>query len=98
MDREPLRTARSSERMMLPLILEAARCLEEGIVDSPAELDMALVLGVGFPTYLGGALKYADWLGLSQVVELSDRYAQLGPQYEVTRAMRAMAQNSQHYY
>lgn len=86
------------ERMMLPLIVESARCLEEGIVDSPAELDMALVLGVGFPTYLGGALKYADWLGLPTVVELSDRYAQLGPQYVVTPAMREMAQSRKKYY
>jgi 3-hydroxyacyl-CoA dehydrogenase/enoyl-CoA hydratase/3-hydroxybutyryl-CoA epimerase/enoyl-CoA isomerase len=86
------------DRMMLPLVLEAARCLEEGIVASPAELDMALVLGVGFPAYLGGALKYADWLGLPRVVELSERYAHLGPQYVATPALRAMAQNRQKYY
>ncbi len=41
------------ERMMLPLIIESALCLEEGVVASAAELDMALLLGVGLPSYLG---------------------------------------------
>lgn len=86
------------DRMMLPLILEAARCLEEGVVASAAELDMALVLGVGLPSYLGGALKYADWLGLDRVIELSERYAALGPQYRVTPTMRSMARERRKYY
>ncbi|MCI0598838.1 MAG: fatty acid oxidation complex subunit alpha FadB, partial [Beijerinckiaceae bacterium] len=51
-------------RMMLPLILEAARCAGEGIAASPGEVDMCLILGLGLPRYLGGALKYADYLGL----------------------------------
>src|SRR5262249_21998091 len=47
------------DRLMLPLVVEAAQALEDGVVATPAELDMALLLGVGFPAYLGGALKYA---------------------------------------
>src|SRR5699024_8509999 len=47
-------------RMMLPMVIEAARCLEEGIVATPNEVDMGLVLGLGFPPFRGGALKYAD--------------------------------------
>jgi len=86
------------ERMMLPLILESARCLEEGVVASAAELDMALLLGVGLPSYLGGALKYADWLGLERVIELSERYAALGSQYLATPAMRSMARERRKYY
>lgn len=86
------------ERMMLPLIIEAARCLEEGVVASAQELDMAMLLGVGFPQSLGGPLKYADWLGMKQVVALSERYAKLGPQYVVTAAMKEMAAASRTYY
>jgi 3-hydroxyacyl-CoA dehydrogenase / enoyl-CoA hydratase / 3-hydroxybutyryl-CoA epimerase / enoyl-CoA isomerase len=86
------------DRMMLPLIVEAALCLEEGVVASAAELDMALLLGVGLPSYLGGALKYADWLGLQRVVELSERYAALGPQYQATPTMRSMARERRKYY
>lgn len=86
------------ERMMLPLLIEAARCLEEAIVASASELDLALVLGLGFPAYLGGALKYADWLGPGAVVELSDRYADLGPQYIVTPTLRAIARSGDTFY
>jgi 3-hydroxyacyl-CoA dehydrogenase/enoyl-CoA hydratase/3-hydroxybutyryl-CoA epimerase/enoyl-CoA isomerase len=86
------------ERMMLPLIIEAVRALEDGVIATPTELDMALLLGIGFPAYLGGALKYADWLGLDEVVRLADKYAHLGPQYRATDAMRDMAQRGSRYY
>jgi len=86
------------ERMMIPLIIEASLCLEEGVVGSAAELDMALLLGVGLPQYLGGALKYADWLGLGHVVARADHYAALGPQYAATPHMREMASRGQTYY
>ena len=86
------------ERMMLALIVEAAHALEEGVVATPAELDMALLLGIGFPAYAGGALKYADWLGLERVVALSERHAALGPQYTATPRMRAMAERGERYY
>lgn len=86
------------ERMMLPLIIEAAHALEDGVVASPVELDMALLLGIGFPAYLGGALKYADWLGLAHVVERAEAYAALGPGYRPTERMRAMASQGLRFY
>ncbi len=54
--------------------------------------------GLGLPSYLGGALKYADWLGLERVIELSERHAALGPQYQATPAMRSMARERRKYY
>ena len=86
------------DRLMLPLVIEAAHALEDGIVATPAELDMALLLGIGFPAYLGGALKYADWLGLATVVERCAGYASLGQAYEPTERMRQMAAAHQTYY
>jgi len=86
------------DRMMLPLMVEAAHAFEDGVVDTVVELDMALLLGLGFPQYLGGALKYADWLGLDKVVALSERYAGLGPMYQVTAKMREMAAQKLKYY
>lgn len=86
------------ERMMLPMIVEAAHALEDGVVATPAELDMALLLGVGFPAYAGGALKYADWLGLPQVVALCDKYAALGAACAATPRMREMAEQGGRYY
>ncbi len=79
------------DRMMTPMIIETVRCLEEGIVDTPNEADMGLIMGIGFPPFRGGALKYADTLGLAAVCETADKYAQLGKLYEPTAKMREMA-------
>lgn len=86
------------ERMMLAMIAESAWCLEDGVVGTPHELDMALLLGLGLPRYLGGALKYADWLGLQNVVQLSDRYARLGGHYSIPDGLRAKAAKGERYY
>ena len=86
------------ERLLLPMLIEAARCLEEGIAESAAEVDMSLVLGLGFPRHAGGPLKYADWLGMKHVVARCDAYASLGPLYEPTQGMRAAAQSGKTFY
>jgi 3-hydroxyacyl-CoA dehydrogenase/enoyl-CoA hydratase/3-hydroxybutyryl-CoA epimerase/enoyl-CoA isomerase len=85
-------------RMILPLILEAARCVEDGIVDSPGQMDMCLILGLGLPRYLGGALKYADYLGLKNVVERADGLASLSPIYHPSERLRAMAAAGDVFY
>jgi len=86
------------ERLMIPMIIETARCLEEKIVDTANEADMGLIMGVGFPPHLGGALKYADAIGLANLVEKCAKYASLGKLYEPTATMKAMAAAGQRYY
>ncbi|MDP0563422.1 MAG: fatty acid oxidation complex subunit alpha FadB [Candidatus Endonucleobacter sp. (ex Gigantidas childressi)] len=86
------------DRMMLPLCLEIVRALEEGIVESPAEADMGLVMGIGFPPFRGGALKYIDKMTATVFVELADKYSELGPIYQATDKLRDMARNGQSFY
>jgi 3-hydroxyacyl-CoA dehydrogenase/enoyl-CoA hydratase/3-hydroxybutyryl-CoA epimerase/enoyl-CoA isomerase len=86
------------ERMMLPMIVECSRCLEEKIVESSMEVDLGLIYGLGFPPFRGGALKYADSLGLRKIVELSEKYKSLGKLYEATGKMRTMANEGKGYY
>lgn len=86
------------ERMMLSSILEAARALEDGVVATAGELDVAMLLGIGYPQYLGGPLKYADWLGLPKVVALGEKHGHLGPQYRVTDKIRSMAASGAQFY
>ncbi|HHD64141.1 MAG TPA: fatty-acid oxidation protein subunit alpha [Desulfobulbaceae bacterium] len=56
------------DRTLLTMINEAARCLEEGVVDNAGYLDMAMVMGTGFPAFRGGLMRYADDLGIDAVV------------------------------
>jgi 3-hydroxyacyl-CoA dehydrogenase / enoyl-CoA hydratase / 3-hydroxybutyryl-CoA epimerase / enoyl-CoA isomerase len=86
------------ERMMLPLIFEVARCLDEGIVATAEEADMALLYGIGFPPFRGGALKYADEIGLANIVAMAEKYQSLGTCYEVPASFKAMAANNQTFY
>ncbi|MBV1908780.1 MAG: fatty acid oxidation complex subunit alpha FadB [Kangiellaceae bacterium] len=86
------------ERMMLPLIFEVARCLEEGIVATAEEADMALIYGIGFPPFRGGALKYADEIGLANIVAMAEKYQSLGVCYEVPENFKTMAANNQTFY
>jgi 3-hydroxyacyl-CoA dehydrogenase/enoyl-CoA hydratase/3-hydroxybutyryl-CoA epimerase/enoyl-CoA isomerase len=85
-------------RCMIPMCNEVVRCLEEGIVDTAAEADMALVFGIGFPPFRGGALRYIDTVGLAKFVELADKYKDIGPLYHVTDKMREMAANGESYF
>ncbi|MCV6588201.1 MAG: fatty acid oxidation complex subunit alpha FadB [Marinobacterium sp.] len=78
-------------RMMIPLCIETARCVEEGIVASAAEADMALIYGIGFPPFRGGALHYMDQMGMAAFCELAAGYEALGPLYHPTEKMKAMA-------
>jgi len=56
------------DRLVLALVNEAARCLEERVVADAADLDLAVVFGTGFAPFRGGPARYADTLGIAEVV------------------------------
>jgi len=87
-----------TERMFLPMLTEASRCLMEGIVRDPGELDMGLILGIGFPTFRGGLLRWADTLGLPRVLEMLKKYEHLGTRYQPTEQMRHLAASKRGFY
>ena len=76
---------------------EAARCLEEKVVRKPRELDLALVVGAGFPAFRGGPLRYCDQVGIPQLVKrIEEVYAmsQSGVKREVSPLLKSMAESS----
>ncbi len=85
-------------RCMIPMCIEIARCLEEGIVDTPNEADMGLIFGIGFPPFRGGACRYMDTVGMANFVALCDKFASLGNLYKPTDRMREMAANGESYF
>jgi 3-hydroxyacyl-CoA dehydrogenase/enoyl-CoA hydratase/3-hydroxybutyryl-CoA epimerase/enoyl-CoA isomerase len=86
------------DRMMVPMCLETARCLEEGIVESAMAADMGLIWGIGFPPFRGGALRYIDTIGIERFCESADRYAALGKAYQPTEQFRAAAANGKRFF
>jgi len=85
-------------RMMLPMATELARCLDEGIIESAAEADMALVYGVGFPPFRGGLFSWIDSIGAEAICAMSEKHKGLGKIYEATESMRDMAKSNGKYF
>ncbi|MEE9321198.1 MAG: fatty acid oxidation complex subunit alpha FadB [Granulosicoccus sp.] len=86
------------DRMMIPLCIESARCLEDNIVSTAAEVDMGLVYGIGFPPFRGGALKYIDKMGLDEFCRRADALEHLGPLYQPTDHLRKMMKFGQQFH
>lgn len=86
------------DRMMLALCNETVRCLEDNIVATPAEADMAMIMGIGFPPFRGGPCRYIDQTGVAEYVALCDKYAHLGKAYEAPQLLRDMAANNKKFY
>ena len=61
--KEAASPATIAERLLLPMIAEAARVLAEKKVASPWQIDLAMIFGLGFPIWRGGLLWWADNLG-----------------------------------
>jgi 3-hydroxyacyl-CoA dehydrogenase/enoyl-CoA hydratase/3-hydroxybutyryl-CoA epimerase len=56
-------------RMVAAMVNEAAMILDEGIASCAADLDLAMIMGTGFPPFRGGLLRYSDDLGIAKIVE-----------------------------
>ncbi len=80
------------------MLVEASRVLEEGIVREPGDVDMGLILGIGFPAFRGGLLRWADSLTLGKVLEKLKQYEHLGPRFHPTEQMRRLATQGKGFY
>jgi 3-hydroxyacyl-CoA dehydrogenase/enoyl-CoA hydratase/3-hydroxybutyryl-CoA epimerase/3-hydroxyacyl-CoA dehydrogenase/enoyl-CoA hydratase/3-hydroxybutyryl-CoA epimerase/enoyl-CoA isomerase len=87
-----------TDRLFLPMLTEASRVLTEGIVREPGDVDMGLLLGIGFPPFRGGLLRWADEAGLANVLERLKKYEPLGPRFRPTEQMRKLAAEGKGFY
>ncbi len=85
-------------RMLLPMVLEAARVLEESLVDGPEAIDMAVNLGLGFPAARGGLLRWADSLGPRQIVAILESLTDRGPRFRPPALLTAMARENRRFH
>ena len=86
------------DRMMIPMCLESVRCLEDGIVETAAEVDMGLILGLSFPRFRGGALRYIDTIGLQAFADKAEENAENGPLYALTEGFKARLKDNRTFY
>jgi 3-hydroxyacyl-CoA dehydrogenase/enoyl-CoA hydratase/3-hydroxybutyryl-CoA epimerase/enoyl-CoA isomerase len=85
-------------RLMLPMLTESSRCLEDNIVGTPAELDMGLVYGLGFPPFRGGIFRWVDATGIDEILRRLEQYGALGALYAPTEQLRALATSGGKFY
>ena len=86
-------------RMVLAMVNEAARCFEEGIVETAGDVDFAMVMGTGFAPFRGGPLRYADGMAVAKVAEELSRLAEsAGPHYAPCALIRDMAKSGKRFY
>lgn len=86
-------------RMLLAMVNEAAHALEDGIVDSAAEVDLAMLLGAGFPAARGGLLFHADRLGAGEVVAALEEHARrCGERFAPAPLLRRLAAGDRGFY
>jgi 3-hydroxyacyl-CoA dehydrogenase / enoyl-CoA hydratase / 3-hydroxybutyryl-CoA epimerase len=80
------------DRTLLVMVNEAARVLEDGIVATPGEVDLAMITGTGFPPFRGGLLRWADTLGMDTVRQkLEQLHAVHGARFQPARTIRERA-------
>jgi 3-hydroxyacyl-CoA dehydrogenase/enoyl-CoA hydratase/carnithine racemase len=87
-----------TERLFLPMLLEATRVLDEKIVRDPRDVDLGLIFGIGFPPFQGGLLFWADTLGAGKIVEMLKQYESLGPRFAPTPLLLEMAKSGRKFY
>ncbi len=87
------------DRMVLVMINEAARCLEEGVVAAPEDVDFGMIFGTGWAPFRGGPLRHADTLGASEIVRRLERLAtEVAPYFAPCERLRAMAHAQATFY
>ena len=86
------------DRMMFPMLMESSRCLEDNIVETPMEVDMGLIYGLGFPPFRGGIFRWADNVGLNEIIQRAEKHNALGKVYKPTEQIRKKAQKGQLFH
>jgi 3-hydroxyacyl-CoA dehydrogenase/enoyl-CoA hydratase/3-hydroxybutyryl-CoA epimerase len=87
------------ERLVLVLINEAARLLEENVATQPWQVDLSMIMGTGLPPDRGGVLRYADSLGIATVVQKLQWLSKVaGENYTPSALLVSMAQKGETFY
>jgi len=97
--RQSVPASEIQQRCVLPMLNEAVRCLQHGIVRHARDGDIGAVFGIGFPPFLGGPFRYLDTIGLPAVVEQLDALnARYPGRFEPAALLREMAATGRRFH
>ena len=80
------------------MVNEAARCVEEGVVDSPEDADYGMILGTGFAPFRGGPLRFAEHFGIKRTVEELERLARTEEKFTPCEILKKHARDGTKFY
>jgi 3-hydroxyacyl-CoA dehydrogenase/enoyl-CoA hydratase/3-hydroxybutyryl-CoA epimerase len=85
--------------MVLLMVNESARCLEEEIVAEPADVDFGMIMGTGFAPFRGGPLRFADVTGIPRLVDEMKALAGKGAlRFTPCNLLQSMAGSGKKFY
>ena len=80
------------DRLVLVMVNEAARVLEEKVVEAPEDVDFGMIMGTGWAPFRGGPLRYADHRGLAEIVmRLAEIASRSGKHFAPAKRLRELA-------
>ncbi|MGO1816122.1 MAG: 3-hydroxyacyl-CoA dehydrogenase NAD-binding domain-containing protein, partial [Sphingobacterium sp.] len=85
-------------RLMGVMALDGFRCLEEGVLQSPIDGDIGVVLGLGYPAYTGGIFGFMDLIGLQNFVRTCEEFSTCGDQWSIPASLKELADNDEQFY
>ena len=86
-------------RLILSMLNEATRTLADRVVRRAGELDLAMIMGTGFPPFTGGPLRFADSMGLETIAAyLEDLARRAGPRFEPAPLLVELAAKDRSFY
>ncbi|MEY2438861.1 MAG: 3-hydroxyacyl-CoA dehydrogenase / enoyl-CoA hydratase / 3-hydroxybutyryl-CoA epimerase / enoyl-CoA [Verrucomicrobiota bacterium] len=94
-DSEP---ADVSNRLVFLMVNEAARCLEENVVQTPEDADYGMILGTGFAPFRGGPLRFGDHFGLKKIVDAMEQLAQKDEKFVPCGTLKEHAKTGLKFY
>jgi 3-hydroxyacyl-CoA dehydrogenase/enoyl-CoA hydratase/3-hydroxybutyryl-CoA epimerase len=87
------------QRLLIAMINEAARILEDGIVDKAGAVDLAMIMGTGFPPFRGGLLRFADTLHPRDLLARTRGFEErLGPRFAPPPLLEDLARRARGFY
>jgi 3-hydroxyacyl-CoA dehydrogenase / enoyl-CoA hydratase / 3-hydroxybutyryl-CoA epimerase len=87
-----------THRLIFLMVNEAARCVEEGVVDSPEDADYGMILGTGFAPFRGGPLRFAEHFGLKKTVDELQRLAKTEDKFTPCEILMKHARDGTKFY